>query len=318
MATTTAAVMAEAARPRSLAESTVVCNLQLTGPGLRRQLKAEDARVGADVDVDWLHLSKDILEAEELKAVRQFDGATRALVRQMALPCSFTRHGMYLVPVAASEEVDDLLRERQRERAAKVDVVLERYKDEDEGLKVQARRRLGELYRETDYPTPSALREAYSMSWSWLALETPSRLRGISRAFFERERQKAEQSWAGIQEELQATLRQQTLDLVSGLTERLQEPGEGGKRKAIRESFYNKLNAFVDRFPLQNVQDDQELADAVARMRELVGNTDLRDLRGNEETRTALAKQFGDLQADLDALVAAAPRRARRLQADEL
>jgi hypothetical protein len=83
--------------------------------------------------------------------------------------------------------------------------------------------RLLVLFNQSDYKSPSSVREAFTFNWQYVSFSTPGKLRDVSPALFEAEQQKAAQKWAEATNVIEQVLRTQMRDLVDRLREVLSE-----------------------------------------------------------------------------------------------
>ncbi len=299
---------------KSIFDQAVLLSLELKSFGTSRKLA--DTEYEADAAKDKTRASKRLLDSKELKEIRKYDGETRRLISAVTLPSQF-RAGLYLLPIASLERIDEQLRERQLERANLVDVLCQalptiKYTDAlpaDQGG-------LGSLYNEADYPTASALRDAFSMAYNYTEFSAPGRLKSLSMAIYEREKEKAGEIWKSALEEGKALLRAQFLSLVEHMQDRL-TPGPDGKAKKFKGSLVGNLQEFLDNFSARNLCDDDALASLVEQAAKTLKGVSPDDLRSSETVKARVTAGMDTIKASLDSLVGAAPVRAINLNSDE-
>lgn len=281
---------------------TVCLTVTLKAPGNRR--KVSTAAVEADTDKSMLHVSKDLLDSEEYKAIGKIDGETRRYVAEMALPFPF-RPGFYLLPYDLLERVDAKLGEYQQRRAAAVDCFVRAYPQRQR----EAADKLGPLYDPTDYPPASEIEKAFSLSWSYLAFDVPGQLQTINRDVWERQQAEMASMWREAAEECRAVLRAKFAELIGRAVERL-TPGPDGKQKIFRDSLIGNLDEFLETFAPRNITDDAELQKLVAQARELTRGINPNTLRQSTRTREKVAEGFEQINRTLAEMIQDAPRRA--------
>ena len=173
-------------------------------------------------------------------------------------------------------------------------------------IKDQARKRLGSLYCESDYP--ASFLGLFEVSWDFPNVEPPDYLRRLQpeiyqqectriRTQFEEAVQLAEQSFV---DELSA--------LVSHLSERL-SGSDDGKPKVFRDSAIENLTEFFERFRRLNVSSSSELDELVERARDVVSGVHPHTLRNDQSIRQQVATQLSGVQSVLDGLMVDRPRR---------
>ena len=291
-------------RPTSIAESTVVLNLELGRISNRKKIDSRSTVVETDVDRSMLHLSKDLFDAAELRACITYLNALKARIRQKTVP-SFLRGGMYLVNVLAVEEVDQLIEVSRTEFRP----IVQAFADVVDDRRDQSKERLGSAYNEADYPTRAQVLDAFTINHSWLTLGTPSSLRHINRAIFEREREKAEANLKTATEEITRLLAAEAKQLADHMIERLTPDAETGKPKVFRNTIVSNVSEFLANFNLRNVGSSEELSGQVERIRGLLDGVTPDTLRTSDRLREDVAAGFDQVAKALDKLVMAKPSR---------
>jgi hypothetical protein len=300
-------------RPDDTLSRSVLLSVNFRSFGQSRKLKESEYTV--DADKSKVRASKRLLDSKEMAAIRSHDGKTRAMLEVRTLPSMF-REGMYLVPIESIERIDEILSERADERTNLVLVAAGAlanimYRDSlpaDQGG-------LGGLFRASDYPSESQLRAAYSLKWSWSEIITPTRLKGISQALFERERAKAEETWREAIAAGQAMLTEQFSELVAHLVDRLTPEADGSKKK-FKDSSIEGFKLFLDTFSPRNLGGDAELQALVDRARGLMSGVSGEDLRKQEGLRDVLKAGFSEIKSAVSDMVQKAPKRQISLEDD--
>lgn len=260
-------------------------------------------------DVDMVHVSKDLLDSPELKAVIKYDAEIRAYVSSCCLP-SFFEGGKWLLPVSQINTVDKMLTETmQVERTRLIDLFLEAYP----AARAAAKERLDHLYREQDYPSVEQLRDAFTFEVSYLSFGVPGMLAEFSAEIFHREEEKLVRKVAEIGNECQNALRTGFAQLVGHMVERLQ-PGEDGKKKSFKVSMVENLSDFLANFSNKNLTGDADLEQLVKQAQEILEGQDPQEIakgiRTDDEMRAKMQHRFEALKDQLDGMVGAKTSRA--------
>lgn len=170
---------------------------------------------------------------------------------------------------------------------------------------------LGDLFDARDYPKADALRSAFGIQWTWLALGVPDDLPDVIR---QRENEKLRASFLEAQEEITLALRGGFRELIAHATERLTSaPGE--KPKIFRDSLVENFNEFFATFNARNMMEDADLERLVTQARQVISGlgSDAKNaaetLRNSPDTRQATIAQFATLNATLDAMTIEKPSR---------
>ena len=281
--------------PVDIMQSTVCISITFGSLGNHRKVSTSEVEVNAEKDL--INVSKKLLDSEELKAITKHDGETRAWLMSICLPSLF-RSGIYLVPIAAIEKVQERLEAAKTKRQELIEKFLLTY----ESCKAEAQTKLRDLFNATDYPSIGRVRNAFVFEWAWITFSTPGKLKEISQGFFEQEKHKAEAHWQEATQAVQELLREQFKELVSHLVERL-TPGPDGKPKKFKESTIKNMKDFLENFSIRNVTDDNELQALVTATTKLMTGVEAGDLRSNEAVRGNIQKGFTLVQECLDKLV---------------
>lgn len=294
----------------SIASRTICLSLAIGTLGTRQKVATSEIDTG-EADKTFVHVSKEIFKSNELRDIRKHDTATRQWLAARSLPSVF-RGGIHLVPITSVETIDATLATRRNEREALIDIFIAAYPK----LVAGAPAVLANLFDPSDYPSVPKVRAAFTYETRYMTLDTPTSLKSISKALFDREADKAKAQWADFTAEAIAAYRAQFADLVAHMVDKL-TPGEDGKKKIFRGSALENVREFVTLFETLNVADDKELAAVTRKVTGLLEGIDPELIRKEEGVRDALANGFVSIKATLDTLVAAKPKRKIEFEADE-
>jgi hypothetical protein len=287
----------------SLVESTVVLSLEISKITNRKKLHRDTDAVDTEVDRAMLHMSVDLFDALEHKEIGRYLTATKAKVLALSVP-SFFRGGMYLVKVEAVEQIDEILTKAVEEFRPLVKAfcdVVDKRRDE-------SKERLGKAYNAANYPTPEAVAATYNIQWSWLALTTPTSLKKISKAFFEKEVEKHAVQLEEASKGIVLLLTEQAKKLADHMVERL-TPDADGKPKKFKDTLTGNITEFLATFDLRNVGGSKELDDQIIRMRKLIEGLDPDDLRDNDKLREDTVTGFTKVAEAFDKIIVNKPTR---------
>ena len=264
---------------------------------------AENAAV-SETDKSLLHVSKKLLDCPEYKAITSLDDEMKAYVRSKCLP-SVLRKGVFLLPISSIEKVNTRLEEFASTRAQRVSMFVAVY----ESAKAKAEERLGSLFNEKDYPPVELVSSYFDLSWNYLTFGVPDALGKISKTLFEQEQQKANAQWQEAQGMVQDLLRVRMQELVKHLTDRL-TPGADGKPKIFKSSLISNIDEFLTEFDSLNVSDDGQLAEVVAKAKDLMNGVDAEMLRKSKDLQTSLQNGFAQIENQLAGMITEKPKRA--------
>lgn len=295
---------------RSIMERAICLVIRFGGFGLSR--KANTGAITVDADKSMLALSKRLLKSEEYDKIRQLDRLIKSFLKDIALP-SPMKSGTYLVPIPLVEKVEQRLQEWTNERRDRVEAFLAAYPDQKKAVREDLR----DLYNSQDYPSVEDLRACYSLEWQYIDFGVPGRLKQISAQLFETEREKQAIKLEEAGEEIKQALRGAFADLVGKMAQSL-EPSSDGKRRVLRSSTIENLNAFMAIFEMRNITDDRELSALVSQARELMAGKDREIIKDDEAVRQTIAESFAKMAGTLQTMVVVKGARAIELEDDEV
>jgi hypothetical protein len=259
--------------------------------------KANLGPVTVNADKALLSLSKQLLDSPELVKIEKFDTAFKARIRALAYT-SYFKGGVHMIPIVQVPDAEAIITDAIPKREALVDNAVAMYATRiNETLK-----RLGPIGHFADYPTAEQFRKRFYVEYSYVTFDTPSKLKNISAAIFQHEKDKAQKKLESVAGECQQAMRAGLLNLLEHLEERL-TPGADGKPKRLHETTVGHLNDFLATFELRNVTDDAELGKVVEEARKVMKGLDRKVLKSDELIRQKVVQQLTGVTAALDPLV---------------
>jgi hypothetical protein len=167
-----------------------------------------------------------------------------------------------------------------------------------------ARQRLGRLFNADDYPTE--IQGLFDVDWDFPSIEPPAYLMRLNPDLFRQEQERVTHRFEEAVQLAEQAFIDELAKLISHLTERLTGDGEP---KIFRDSAVTNLTEFFQRFQKLNVRSNVELDSLVEQAQELVTGVTPQALRDNAGLRGQVAKAMTLVQAELDEMMVAAPRR---------
>ena len=177
---------------------------------------------------------------------------------------------------------------------------------EFDGLKRQAKERLGVLFDPGDYP--ASVRNAFLVQWDYPSVEAPSYLRQMCPEIYREEQQRVAARFEEAVRLAEAAFAEELSGLVEHLAERLVGDADG-KPKVFRDSAVENLSEFFERFGRLNVTGSEQLESVVADARGLLSGVDPQRLRDVSSVRQSVQAGLARVQSTLDGLLVDRPRR---------
>jgi hypothetical protein len=278
---------------RTVAKDRVQVDAVGEGPGL------------AIVDQDQVTVAKDLLDSKELRAVGLYDHYTKQWLRARSVPSPLLRSGAYLISVGALGDVYAYLEARKVGR----DALIGQFEESYPALVRAAKGRLGPLFDPSEYPARGELRGMFGMEWQVVEMGTPDvKLRSISQALFEKERDKAERVWTSAVGQINEALAQGMADVV----------GHIGKPKRFGEKSLARVTEFLGLLDARNLTRNADLTALADKARKLLSGVDAKSLKKDVGSRERLATEFTAIKASLDTMLEARPVRAIALSDEEV
>jgi hypothetical protein len=286
---------------QTLARRTVCIQVALSRPGNSRKLAS--GTVESDADPAMISATKKLVESEALSHIARLDAEIGQWMRAMSLS-PLLKGGVYLVATTTVMIIEERLDAFRTER----EQLIAAFADEYPACIESARAKLGSLFNQKDYLTADEARQKFGFDLIYLSFDTPEALRDVRATLFERERKRFEAKWATAAEEATLMLRQQMLELVDHMVDRM-SPDADGKAKIFKGSLVTNMAEFLETLPFRNVLDDRQLDQLCARAKTLLAGVDVKALRKDDNLRANLATDFAAIKQQLDALVATRPTR---------
>ena len=285
---------------KNIFDRAIIIGLTLARPGNRRKLS--NSLIETEADKSMLHVSKDLLDSPELKAVEKKHGEIRRFISDLCLPSPLGQ-GHYLLSIPLVPRVIDQLRTFKGELEPLVAAAVTAYPER----KQQAKERLGPGYNELDYPSEELYEQSFHLSYRFITFGVPSSLESISSALYEEERRKFEQGLQDNLQEITAVMRMSLKSLIDHMVERL-ETDATGKPKKFKNSTVENLAEFLQTFRDRNIADDNQLNTLVEDAKRVLDGVKANDIRTNNDLRNYVRTQMAQIQTTLGSLVTSRTR----------
>lgn len=272
---------------------TVIFDFKFTGKSFRRKVKSANVVAVEHMPAaGLLSTNKSIIDCPELDAIRRVVREFKDWLYFQELPSSLLRGGMRLIPLGNVTKVEDKFAETRTNFKTALKAFIVAYP----ARKAEARLRLGNLYRESEYPTAREIRNAYRLTKRWVSFDPPAALKQLNEETWKANSNQLAAQMAEAGQECKDILRARMVEYTQWLVERLtMEPGET-KRKAIAESKIQDFREFLNTFESLNLMADAEMSAFVAQARNAVDGLDVKSLRTDDEARNQIRDLFAGIQ----------------------
>lgn len=281
--------------------------LQLTATCWQLDKKLPQSMLADVGNVDFLRGRKLLLAPDSTALIKQHIGKARNYLRKISLP--FPIKGCVLVPKKLIPDIQENLKEIEWHYNSAVEDFLYWY---PQTVK-DAKESLGELFDECDYPTQEAVKNKFRFQWRYITIG-PSVSRVLPPSIYKEEVKKFQELMEQARSEAITALREEFVDLVTNIADKLQNHDDGRPRK-LRDAAVENLKQFLDNFSSRNIFDDAQLAELVEQCRGIITNTNANVIRGNTQVREEVHLQMEKILAGIDASLEDLPRRRLRFAA---
>ena len=281
--------------------------LQLTATCWQLDKKLPQSMLADVGNVDFLRGRKLLLAPDSTALIKQHIGKARNYLRKISLP--FPIKGCVLVPKKLIPEIQEHLKEIEWHYNSAVEDFLYWY---PQTVK-DAKESLGELFDECDYPTQEAVKNKFRFQWRYITIG-PSVSRVLPPSIYKEEVKKFRELMEQARSEAITALREEFVDLVSNIADKLQNHDDGRPRR-LRDAAVENLKQFLDNFSSRNIFEDAQLSELVEQCRGIITNPNANAIRGNTQVREEVHLQMEKILAGIDASLEDLPRRRLRFAA---
>jgi len=174
----------------------------------------------------------------------------------------------------------------------------------------EARKMLGDLFDETDYPTNIMTR--FKFEWRYLSLGIPGKASILTPEIYAREKEKFQELMEETRELAVSALCEELAEVVSNLTKKF---NGDGKPKTFKGSMFNNLRDFLDDMSGKNLFDDERLKSLSEQAKSIIAGINPYLLTYNSGIREKIHQDMQDLKTAIDESIVDLPRRKLRLAA---
>ncbi len=291
------------APPVDIFKKAICLKLDMGMLGSSKKLAGDQFEV--DADKDRVSASKNILACKELENIRSAQSALGKRIKAQCLPSMF-KAGVYLLPIASISTVDKMLTEGQAEIINElVPAFLAIYPDLIERDKISLRG----TFDPGDYMPIAKARASFYCVWEYVQFGVPDALQNVDADIFKREQEKAAARLTEAAATIESVLRNETLKLVTHLSDKLAGLKDG-KTKRFYDSSIDNVKDFLSTFRNRNITDDKQLDELCARAEQLLAGVDPDAIRNSDVVRDRVQAGFAEIATKLDGMMQNKPTRA--------
>jgi hypothetical protein len=289
---------------KTMSEQIVCIDLAVAMPGTHRKVDTGVVNKTDAID-DRLGVSKRVLKAESLAKVGSIGNAARYYMKQVQLPTRMYRNGLYPISVKRLQTVSDELESLKVQFNEAVTAFLDEYAPTDGSespIIARDREELKSLFESSDYPTRAQMASKFGFAFYFVSLSTPDSLKTISKAFFEKEREREQQRIKAAADDLIVGMRVRMKELVDSMVDRL-TPDEGGERKRFLAKSTIGLAEFLKALETDNILNDAELNGLASKASALLQGIDPKVIRDDDKAAADFRQEFATIGDALGSMV---------------
>lgn len=269
-----------------------------------------DKRVGQDVaaregaDSDAGAYSKKLVAKDSLAEVKAIAGEARALHYEYTLPWS--QDGARILPSAMHAKYSADMRVLQD----KFEFAVKGFMSDYDGQILLAKRRLGGMFVEADYPSSHDIESKFSWDINVMPIPSGNDFRvGLSEDMTKAIRQDIESKTGKAVQDATRSLFDRVAKTIGHMAESLEDYGEvveNGKIKKInpfRDSVVNNIKELVDLLPALNITGDSALILMTENIKNSLLNASAQDLREDPALRRDVARDARKVLEDMEGYI---------------
>lgn len=302
MTTTSNSVAAE------LAARTIGARLGFQWIGLTKKADEQQQAAAADVfgaSADSIAMAKRLINTKlpEYRAVAAVRSAAKRYWKENTLP--YPEDGVRLLMSENLQSFEARMIEFRQELSAAVDGLEAVYTE----FKREARRRLGRLYNELDYP--ETLADVFACKFDFPSLSANPMLLDIAPDIYEREAARVSARFTEAVELAETAFLSELAAMVQRITETL-TGAEDGRPKIFRDSLIDNFTEFFNRFRRLSIGSSEQLTALVDQAQSAIRGIEPQSLRTSAELRGSVRASFASIQSQLDSAMVNKPARKLR------
>jgi len=253
---------------------------------------------------EWLRGRKHLISPETLNPIRAVISRARKEMERQSLP--FPVIGLTLVPKEQLSVIEECLTTHCNDYWHEV----AKFEDQYEDARETARRNLGDLFSDADYPIN--IRSRFGFEWRYFVMDVPGKAGILTPELYEREKEKFMAMMEKTRDLAMAALRQEFSDHVNHIVERLTK-SEDGSPKVFKNCMIQKIQDYLSIFDARNLFGDEHLAELVEKAKSVIGGVSPESIRENVWLKNSIAEGMGKIKQAIDQAIIDLPRRKVRL-----
>jgi hypothetical protein len=293
--------------PNVLAHKALLANLSMSSWGIRRKedAVADEVLTRNEAQKEFGLFTKRLLNKSAMKALRQVRHSARAYHHMHTAP--WMNDGTRILPTALYPEYTKQMGTYKDEFDTAVKEFIKSYP----GYIEQAKKELGKLFREADYPSAASLKAKFQFDIIICNCPDSSDFRAN---LDDHDLKQIKANWdKRLGGQLDAAVKdvgQRLAEVVQHMVDRLKayKPGDKAKNKKaeglFRDSLVSNIRELADLIPAFNMADDPKLAAIHKAVIEKLCEHDADALREDDNARKVVAKSADAILKQINAFIA--------------
>lgn len=215
----------------------------------------------------------------------------------------YIEEGMRII----NSDIIDEFNENMKRFEENLKTIVSTFKANYNEIKEEAKKMLGELYDESDYPDEDDIENCFGFKWRFLEVRPPEFLRIINPEIYEEERKKmASDVMSSI-----VAIESKILESISGKLVEIKEfLNDPDPRKRIRKSSVESLYSMLDKIEKAPLYNRKMFVDLIKEIKTSIDMTNFDKARTDADIRKSVSEIVSGISTKVESLLETAPRRA--------
>lgn len=236
-------------------------------------------------DPAYARVNKSLIAREEIQKIWQFVYEARRYHYSVTLP--WGDNGSRLLPATLYLDFIKSISSYRQKFVSRVEKFLSLYPS----LIQEAKKTLGGLFKQDDYPSPASLRGKFSFETHFTPISDADDVRvKLQEADVEKLKRQIESRQNELQAEAMRSVWQRLYEVVGHLSEKLSDP-----KGIIRDSVVEKVHDLVGILPKLNIANDPALTDMANEIRGKLCRHTPEEMRKTDGVRGEAAKEASEI-----------------------
>ncbi len=219
-----------------------------------------------------------------------------------AVTIDFPEDGIRLMRTQNIPAFEEMMTKYTEELNSALDELDEAYEE----IKTLAKKDLGTLYCEADYPR--SLKDRFAIGYDYIQIRPSEMLADLHPELYEREKAKMASMFQEAVIKAEEDFAKEVTKLLDHAIESL-TPSPDGKRKRICDATFDNFQAFFERFKTMDTGSNPALSEAISNLQLATKGIDGNIVRKSGDVKSIIAERMQEARAAIDQVIVVRPDR---------